>query len=202
MKELLGGFTGVPLHDDIGSNLTRIAILSEVAQSKLQDESLPIAGPLQSIAEISRESVASMSDIVWAINPKRDTLVDLVQRMRRFANGILIPRGIEFQFDAPELDYDLKLGAGVRRNVFLVLKEALNNAARHSQCTSILINLKVEGSWVVMTVEDNGVGFDPDNKSEGQGLSNLAKRARDSHGEVQINSTVGKGTEIVLRVPH
>jgi len=190
------------LHDDIGSNLTRIAILSEVAQSKLQDESLPIAGPLQSIAEISRESVASMSDIVWAINPKRDTLVDLVQRMRRFANGILIPRGIEFQFDAPELDYDLKLGAGVRRNVFLVLKEALNNAARHSQCTSILINLKVEGSWVVMTVEDNGVGFDPDNKSEGQGLSNLAKRARDSHGEVQINSTVGKGTEIVLRVPH
>jgi len=54
--------------------------------------------------------------------------------------------------------------------VFLVLKEALNNAARHSQCTSILINLKVEGSWVVMTVEDNGVGFDPDNKSEGQGL--------------------------------
>ena len=189
------------LHDDIGSNLTRIAILSEVAQSNLQDGSHPIAGPLKSIAEISRESVASMSDIVWAINPRRDTLLDLLQRMRKFTNGILIPRGIEFQFQAPELDYELKLGASVRRNVFLVLKEALNNAVRHSQCTSVLINLKIEGSWVVLTVQDDGVGFDPEKNGEGQGLSNLTKRARDSRGELQVNSLQGKGTEIVFRVP-
>ena len=190
------------LHDDIGSNLTRIAILSEVAQSKLQDHSQPIADPLKSIAEISRESVASMSDIVWAINPNRDTLLDLLQRMRRFTNGILLPRGIEFQFHAPQFDYDLKLGANVRRNVFLVLKEALNNAVRHSQCTAVLIDLKIEGSWVVLTVRDDGVGFDPEKNGEGQGLSNLTKRARDSRGELQVNSTVGIGTEIVLRVPH
>lgn len=190
------------LHDDIGSNLTRIAILSEVAQSRLHDDSQLIADPLKSIAEISRESVASMSDIVWAINPKRDTLLDLLQRMRRFTNGILLPRGIELQFHAPQLDYDLKLGASVRRNVFLVLKEALNNAVRHSQCTSVLIDLKIERSWVVLTVRDDGVGFEPAKNAEGQGLSNLAKRARDSRGELQVNSMPGNGTEIVLRVPH
>src|ERR1044072_3749095 len=190
------------LHDDIGSNLTRIAILSEVAQSKLHDDSQTIVGPLTSIAEISRDSVASMSDIVWAINPKRDTLLDLVQRMRRFTNDILIPRGVEFQFQAPELDYDLRLGASVRRNVFLVLKEALNNAVRHAQCTSVVIDLKIEGSWVVLSVQDNGVGLDPDKSREGQGLSNLGKRARDSRGELQVNSRDGNGTQIKLRVPH
>jgi len=189
------------LHDDIGSNLTRIAILSEVAQSQLPDHTLPFAAPLMSIAEISRESVASMSDIVWAINPKRDTLLDLVQRMRRFANGILVPHGIEFRFHAPETDYDLKLGANIRRNVFLVFKEALNNAARHSAGTFIDINLRIAGSRLVLTVRDNGSGFDVEKASEGQGLFNLTKRARDSHGDLQITSAVGKGTEIVLRVP-
>jgi len=81
------------------------------------------------------------------------------------------------------------------------LKEALNNAVRHSQCTSVLINLKIEGSWVVLTVQDDGVGFDPEKNGEGQGLSNLTKRARDSRGELQVNSLQGKGTEIVFRVP-
>jgi ligand-binding sensor domain-containing protein/signal transduction histidine kinase len=190
------------LHDDIGSNLTRIAILSEVAQSQLPDHTLPVAAPLMSIAEISRESVASMSDIVWAINPRRDTLLDLVQRMRRFANGILVPHRIDFQFHAPEADYDLRLGASIRRNVFLVFKEALNNAVRHSGCTFIYIGLQLEGSRLVLTVRDDGAGFDAGTSSEGQGLFNLAKRARDSRGDLQVNSAIGKGTEIALRVPY
>ncbi len=189
------------LHDDIGSNLTRIAILSEVAHSQLGNGNPGVESPLLSIANISRESVASMSDIVWAINPKRDTLLDLVQRMRRFATEIFTPRGIEFQFHAPDADHDLKLGANVRRDLFLVFKEALNNAVRHSACTSASIDFQVERSWLVLTVRDDGRGFDFEAASEGQGLLSMTRRARGLGGELQVHSKPGEGTEICLRVP-
>jgi signal transduction histidine kinase len=189
------------LHDDIGSNLTRIAILSEVAHSKLGNGSPNVESPLLSIANISRESVASMSDIVWAINPKRDTLLDLVQRMRRFATEVFTPRGIEFSFHAPDGDHDLKLGASVRRDVFLVFKEALNNAVRHSACTSVLMDFQVERSWLILTVRDDGCGFDSEKASEGQGLLSMTRRARGLGGELRVDSKPGRGTEICLRVP-
>ena len=189
------------LHDDIGSNLTRIAILSEVAHSQLGNGNPHVESPLLSIANISREPVASMSDIVWAINPKRDTLLDLIQRMRRFATEILTPRAIEFQFHAPDADHDLKLGANFRRDMFLLYKEALNNAVRHSGCTSALIDFQVERSWLVLTVRDDGRGFDLEKASEGQGLLSMTRRAGRLGGELRIDSKPGKGTEICLRVP-
>src|SRR5262249_11150114 len=122
------------LHDDIGANLTKIAILSEVAHQQLGADTNPASGTLSSIADISRESVASMRDIVWAINPKRDRLVDLTRRMRGFASDILTSRNIQFEFHAPERARELKLGPEVRRDVFLIFKEAVNNIVRHSGC--------------------------------------------------------------------
>jgi len=189
------------LHDDIGSNLTRIAILSEVAHSHFQDDGQEIGSQLLSIAEISRESVASMSDIVWAINPKRDTLLDLVQRMRRFATEILVSRGIEFLFHAPELDHELKLGANTRRNIFLVFKEALHNATRHSSCKTVTVDLKIERSWLILQVRDDGIGFDQGSNSDGHGFVSMTKRSRDLRGQLRVSSKPGEGTEISLRVP-
>jgi ligand-binding sensor domain-containing protein/signal transduction histidine kinase len=189
------------LHDDIGSNLTRIAILSEVANSQLGDGSPKVRSPLVAIANISRESVASMSDIVWAINPKRDTLLDLIQRMRRFATETLTPRGIELHFHEPKMDQQLKLGANVRRDVFLVYKEALNNALRHSACKSAAIDFRIERSWLILTVRDDGCGFNQEIASEGQGLLSMTRRARLLGGELQVDSKPGGGTEICLRVP-
>jgi ligand-binding sensor domain-containing protein/two-component sensor histidine kinase len=207
------------LHDDIGANLTRIAILSEVAHSqrrsnRLQetgegfvtemryDTSSGIEDPLSSIAQISRESVASMSDIVWAINPKRDHLLDLIQRMRRVASEVLAGGKIECEFSAPDTDRDLRLGVDVRRNVLLIFKEAINNVARHSACSSIDIELQVEKSWLVLVIKDNGKGFDPGAMSEGNGLVNMKRRADHLGGAFQVTSSEGKGTEIRLKVPY
>ena len=147
------------MHDDIGSNLTRIAILSEVAHSRLQGANAAVDSPLKSIAEISRESVASMGDIVWAINPKRDTLLDLIQRMRRLATEMLTSRGIAFEFRAPESQPDLKLGANVRRDLFLVFKEALHNVVRHSEAKRVEIELQVERASIMLRVRDDGRGL-------------------------------------------
>ena len=113
------------LHDDIGANLTRISLLSEVANQQIKsngsNENL-----LPSIADIARESVASMNDIVWAISPEHDRLLDLTRRMRQHAEEVFSFRDVDLDFNAPASD--LKLSVGVRRDVLLIFKEAVNNA--------------------------------------------------------------------------
>lgn len=189
------------LHDDIGTNLTRIAILSEVANSQLNDANLGVANPLSSIARISRESVASMSDIVWAINPRRESLLDLVLRMRKFATEVLAGRRIEVEFNAPEADQDQKLSADLRRDVFLIFKEALNNAVRHSNCTKVCIQLLFDRHSLVLKIEDNGCGFESTGTSDGHGLTSMQRRAKALGGQLELLSTAGVGTRILLRVP-
>jgi len=142
-----------------------------------------------------------MSDIVWAINPKRDTLLDLVQRMRRFATEILVSRGIELQFHAPEVDHELKLGANTRRNIFLVFKEALHNATRHSSCKTVSVDLRIERSSLLLRIRDDGSGFNQRDGFEGNGFVSMTKRSRDLNGQLRISSKPHEGTEIILRVP-
>jgi len=189
------------LHDDIGSNLTQIAILSEVAQQRLDHAHTDVTIPISSIARISRESVASMSDIVWAINPKRDRLMDLVRRMRRLANDLPPGCGIHVQFHAPDGTQDPRLGAEVRHDLFLIYKEAVHNAVRHSSCGKLDIELRLERSFLEVKVADNGLGFDPENCGEGQGLGNMRRRARNLGSELHVKSTPESGTEILLRIP-
>ena len=188
------------LHDDIGSGLSRIAILSEVARHQVNVEA-PIGEPLTVIATASRDLVDSMSDIVWAINPKKDHLSDLVQRMRRFASDLFTARQIEFSFNAPGEEQALKIGADLRRQVFLIFKEAVNNIARHSGCTEAEIEVRIENRWLTMKVMDNGPGFNSAKLSEGQGLTSMRSRAKELGGELQIISNDGRGTVVLLTVP-
>jgi signal transduction histidine kinase len=189
------------LHDDIGASLTRISILSEVAHSQLLRQENGLDTPLSSIASIARECVASMSDIVWAINPKKDSLRNLLSRMRRFADEVLTMRGIEFQFCAPDIEHDDRLGADLRRDMFLIFKEALNNAVRHADCQHIEIDFEIERSCFKLKVCDDGKGFDKTGIAEGQGLTNMHRRAKALNGDIQILSAPRQGTEIALVVP-
>jgi ligand-binding sensor domain-containing protein/signal transduction histidine kinase len=183
------------LHDDIGANLTRIALLSEVAQRT------PDAAPLASIGRIARESVSSMSDIVWAINPRRESLFDLIARMRQHAEEIFTMRDIELRFNAPAANDGLRLGIDVRRDVLLIFKEVVNNAARHSGCSMVAIDLRVKHSQLEMIVADNGHGFDTSIESQGQGLASLYRRARKLKGTLAIDAGGGMGTTVTLRIP-
>jgi signal transduction histidine kinase len=184
------------LHDDIGANLTRIALLSESARPSAAD-----GGPLGSIAEIARESVSSMSDIVWAINPKRESLLDLTRRMRQHADEVFRQRGIELHFEAPDPADTLRLGVDIRRDLLLIFKEAVNNAARHSGCSTVNINLKVDGSRLMLAITDNGRGFDKSVDSEGQGLTSMQRRARRLRGILEITSGRDLGTTVAVAVP-
>ena len=181
------------LHDDIGSSLTQIAILSEVARRGDRQENL------SRIAAISRELVDSMSDIVWTINPQKDSLDDLVWRMRQFAGEMFVARDIAFTFQAPE-GRGMRLGAELRRHVFLVFKECVNNAVRHSACTRASIELLIEHHALRLVIRENGCGFDLAQQSGGHGLASMTMRARKIGGRLEID-TSDRGTVVTLRSP-
>ncbi|HEY6332078.1 MAG TPA: two-component regulator propeller domain-containing protein [Blastocatellia bacterium] len=188
------------LHDDIGANLTKIAILSEVANRQLDPAGEPAESPINAIARISRESVASMSDIVWAIDPRRDTHLDLTRRMRQFAIDLLGSSGIDVRVESTDDDQPGRVGPDFRRQVFLVFKEAVHNAARHSHCSKVEIKIQMDGAGLILTVLDDGVGFDADQQSDGQGLVSMSRRAKSLGGHVVVTSGTG-GTSINLSVP-
>src|SRR6185503_14103859 len=142
------------LHDDIGASLTQIAILSEVARQQNLKGNGGALAPLKSIANASNQLVETMSDIVWAINPQRDHLQDLIQRMRRFASDLFSAKGIAFTFDAPALAPEIPLGANPRREVFLIFKESLTNIVKHSEATQVSISLSFSKEFLTLKITD------------------------------------------------
>jgi signal transduction histidine kinase len=198
------------LHDDIGASLSQIAILSEVVNQRLgSNGARAISEPLQMIAGTSRELVDAMSDIVWAINPRKDHLSDLVQRMRRFTSDILSARDIRFHFRAPGADEkNIRLGADLRREVYLIFKESINNLAKHSHCTETDVLFQLAHDWLTIKISDNGRGFDVARVINGEhsglgghGLLGLRRRAEALSGTYEIQSERGAGTIVTLHVP-
>jgi ligand-binding sensor domain-containing protein len=188
------------LHDDIGSSLTQIAILTEVAQRQMSERDPAIFEPIALAWSISRELVDSMSEIVWAINPRNDRVGDLEARMRRFAGDVLTSRRIALQFRSPEHVFDLPMGADYRRQCFLVFKEAIHNAVRHARCTEVTVELVLSGRSLILTIRDNGIGFDARCMSEGLGLRSMASRVRAMGGSVDVASRPGEGTTVRIAV--
>ena len=188
------------LHDDIGSSLSQIAIMSEVARRQA-DSGQAVTKPLSTIASTSRELVDSMSDIVWAINPNRDHLRDLTQRMRHFSSDILAGRNIGFRFEALDTGHDIRLGVDLRRQIFLIFKEAVNNIARHSGCSRAEIEFRTERDGLHLMLKDDGRGFDPAQNGNGHGLLSMRERARELGARLHIESANGRGTTVWLSVP-
>jgi ligand-binding sensor domain-containing protein/two-component sensor histidine kinase len=189
------------LHDDIGANLSLIAGLSDVLRQQAPWEEATFNERLALIATVSRRSVDAMSDIVWAVNPNRDHLSDLTQRMRRFANETLGPRGIEFRFESPVGDDDTRIDSDMRREVFLIFKEAMNNIVRHSESNLAEISLRSENGSAVLKISDNGRGFDLDRADCGQGLASMRKRAKNIGAELVLHSSPGRGLTILVKAP-
>lgn len=163
------------LHDDIGSSLSEIAILSEVARTGAGDDDR-VAEPLGRIAALSRESVEANGDIVWAIDPHRDTPTHLAQRMRRLASDVLSARGIDVGFEIVDVSQP-RLGADVRREVFLIFKEALHNITHHAHATRVEIALSIAQHRLDL-IQDDGCGFDAARVGDGHGLRNMVGRAQ------------------------
>jgi signal transduction histidine kinase/ligand-binding sensor domain-containing protein len=183
------------LHDDIGASLSQIAILSEVARRDAGSAALGV------ISQIARETVEQMSDIVWAVNPRHDRFDSLLHRMRRFAGDTLGGAGIELQFESEKLPTDLTTPIEARRPLYLVFKEAINNAARHSGASRVTVGIEVARGVLRITIADNGRGFDPSAVHEGEGVANIARRMRDLGGTLEWDSPGEAGARLVIALP-
>ncbi len=185
------------LHDDIGSTLGSISIYSEVArQSNLEDRK----DVLDKIGDASREMIEKLNDIVWSINPENDTLERMEKRMRAYASLILQPLGISFNLKMVLENPSFKLDMDQRRNIFLIFKEAVHNAAKYSGSGQIDIRLYNSHSQLTMEIRDDGKGFDPRSVPayNGNGLKSMQERAVAIGGELTIQSQPGSGTRILL----
>nr|HMS43295.1 ATP-binding protein [Pyrinomonadaceae bacterium] len=192
-----------------GSSLTKITVYSELARQREREKG-GAGEPLDMISNVANELVDTMSDIVWAINPKKDHLQDLTQRMRRFAANVLTAKDIEMTFRAPDSKVEIPLGANIRREVFLIFKETVNNIVKHSEATEAEIYFSISDNFLTINFHDNGKGFDQTGKHNGNdwkkyrggnGLNNMQRRAAELGGSYEINSEIGNGTNVVLKIP-
>lgn len=188
------------LHDDIGAGLSQIAVLSEVVSAQVRRDGGPAPDALGRIAGTAGELVDSMSDIVWAVNPRNDRLEDLVRRMRGFASEVSSVRGVDLRFRAEGVDGQ-RLGPDLRRHVYLIFKEGISNAARHSGSARIEVDIDIAGGRLVLRVKDDGCGFDTTRPSDGNGLTTMTTRAAELGGRAAIVSRPGEGTVLTLDVP-
>lgn len=188
------------LHDDIGTNLSKISLLSEIVKMQLGNENEERSRMLQVIGDASRESVGAMSDIVWSINPGKDSLADITRRMRQHLDEVFLEKDVKKIFNAPEDGKDRKLSMEVRREFYLIFKEAVNNIAKHSGCTEVVIDFEVEQNNLFLQIKDNGKGFDTANNSNGNGLQNMKLRAKRINAIIEIVSESNRGTTITVRL--
>lgn len=188
------------LHDDIGSSLSRIAILSEVTRRQITDAQDGVGPKLAEIAETARGVVDSMSDIVWSIDPRRDDVDSVIARIRQFAADVLDGKGVAWEFRVPEELEKLHLDPDQRRHLYLVLKEALTNVARHSQCRTVCVAMRRIAGRFTVAVRDDGCGFAAANGC-GHGLENMRARAIELGGTLEVQSEPGKGTQLTLDFP-
>lgn len=190
------------LHDDIGSTLSSINILSRTAQTNLtqvHDEKTKTS--LQKINERSQRLLDSMSDIIWNINPGNDTIEEVMSRMREYATAILEAKKIDYTFNFPRHKMDCRLSMEVKNNLYLIFKEAVNNLSKYSGCTHATLSLIFDEKNIHLSIEDNGIGFDePEIKHRG-GLVNMQQRATEIKGSISIYTEINKGTTIELTIP-
>lgn len=188
------------LHDDIGSTLSSISILSQVARQQ-SGKSANSAEILERISTNAQKMMDSMHDIVWTTQPANDSLNSITIRMREFAAEVLDAKDIQYEIVIDELLLTVKLPTKQHYDFYLIFKESINNAAKYSEATHIKVNLNKINGHLCLQIQDNGKGFDVNQIKPGNGLKNMEKRASQLQGILHIFSEQGQGTSIEISLP-
>lgn len=194
------------IHDDLGASLTRITMLSQVAH-EVEPEPARAVASLDQIFGTARELTRSLDEIVWAVNPKHDTLESLAGYLGKFTQDYLRAAHIRCRLDVPMQLPAWVLTSEVRHNLFLAVKEALHNVVKHAKATEVRITLTLAEGGFAWEVEDNGCGFDlrggngdsagnTGRLASGNGLANMARRLGDVGGRFEVQSSPGSGTRV------
>jgi signal transduction histidine kinase len=190
------------LHDDIGGTLSSITFFAQALSESQPSGTNGGNKFLSLIAESSAHAKEAMSDIIWSINPLNDSWDNIASKFRRYASELFESKGIAHSIEMPERDLSVNFDPERRRQFWLLFKEIVTNAAKHSRCTEVQVRLTVREGQIKLTVSDNGSGFDSVNPPPGHGLKNIEARVQLLAAKVGLKTTPGEGTrwEITFRV--
>jgi signal transduction histidine kinase len=184
------------LHDDIGSSLSSIALVTDVVRKNLTGHEAQ-RQQLDDASRAARHTADALKDIVWVINPEHDKLDDIVLRMKDGAAKLLTDTQYSFMCDHETMARVLDME--FRRNLLLIYKEVLNNIAKYAHASKVSIEIGEQDDCLYLRIADDGIGFDPETVRKGNGLKNLRMRAKNMGGTIAITSKPQKGTTIELR---
>ncbi|HMX04912.1 MAG TPA: histidine kinase [Chitinophagales bacterium] len=189
------------LHDEIGSALSSIGLYSEVLKNTLQASDYPAAINYGSeIANTSRELMDNMSDLVWAVNPRNDSFEQLTTRLSNFGYKIFGAGNTNFKVEITGDISSKEVPMAVRHQIYMILKEALNNSAKYAQAKNVLLSIKYKPDSINLSVTDDGRGFDIANAGNGNGLQNMRRRAENIDAQFDICSG-NTGTQLTFNIP-
>ena len=188
------------LHDDIGSTLSSILLFSNAAKTKKIYKNGDAIKIFKKISKLAENMIDAMSDIIWVINPRQDSMSNILKRMRYYAAPIANAQNMELDFKAEKEIPDIYLDMEKRKDLYLIFKECIINAAKYSKGTCVSVRIYTLNKNLFMEIEDNGVGISG-NHDNGNGLNNMKKRAENSGGQLEINSIKNKGTAIKAMFP-
>ena len=187
------------LHDEIGSTLSGVLLFSELAQKKMQQRHTgEVDTYLHRITQQSKEMAEKMSDIVWAINPQNDNLKKVIAKLQAFAVNVCAAKNIRVQFEVDQDILTRHMSMQQRKNIYMISKEAINNAVKYSAARNLVFSLNHKGAHYLLTIKDDGTGFDINSVRKGNGMNNMQTRADEMKGELHIESKPGTGTLVSL----
>jgi ligand-binding sensor domain-containing protein/signal transduction histidine kinase len=183
------------LHDEIGSNLSSISLMSELIQKdeKINTEA---SEKIKRIHKVAKGSTEAMRDIVWLTNPSSDSLRDLIAKMKEVADNTL--GKFDLYFDYPKDVSEITLLPETKRNIFFIYKETLNNIVKHANAKSVRIKFTIQENTIFLSIKDDGKGFNVSAGYGGNGLKNIRSRAKEINSDLKFESTPGKGTVLEL----
>jgi signal transduction histidine kinase len=185
------------LHDDVGATLSGIALHSHLAARQMaENKTESVINSLNQIASGAVEMVNTLNDVVWTVNPKNDGADQMVERLKEYAFSMAQTKNISIQWKVSDSVGDMKLSMEIRRSLYLICKEAINNAVKYADCNDITVTGEQTGLQLFMAVTDNGKGFELNDQVSGHGLKNMMTRAEDNKMILNINTAKGKGTTI------
>jgi signal transduction histidine kinase len=194
--------TAEDFHDELGNKLTRITVLSEILDTKMDESQADQKKLLEQIKQNAASLYNGTRDILWALDPQSENLNEILNHIRDFGKELFLDTPVEFEFNGiDESLTQVKLPIAYSRNILMIFKELLNNILKHARATQVTVNLiNVQKNEVHLTLEDNGSGFDPAITRKGQGINNIIARAKRIDGHININSEKGKGTSVDLKI--
>ena len=189
------------LHDQLGANLTQVALLGELAEA---DKELPqeVEAHARQISQTARDTTHALDEIVWTVNPSNDTVDGLINYVCKYAQEYFALAGLRYRLETPPELPNTPISPELRHNLFLAAKESINNIVKHAHADSTWLRFKLPPGQLIVEIEDNGKGISPADREKGRsGLKNLQKRMQDVGGQFEAAPRDGGGTRVTLTAP-